>query len=67
LIKNFSGNRGCNIWRKELGYGVNNARHVSAYLPEFLINKESLTIPCYIDKGLLYIAFAYFVTFNPLG
>jgi hypothetical protein len=57
-MKNFSGNRGCNIWREEWGYGVNNARHVSAYLLDFLIYKEPLTIPGYIDKCQSYIAFA---------
>ena len=39
------------VLQTQWGYGVNNARHVSIYLPEFLINKEPLTIPCYIDKG----------------
>jgi len=53
-MQNIAGNRGCNSWREEWEYGdavLITQGHVSAYLSEFLINEEPLTIPCYIDKG----------------
>ena len=50
-MQNFAGNRAVTAGEKNGGTVLITQGHVSAYLPEFLINKEPLTIPCYIDKG----------------